>query len=111
MDVATLLRTTREQAQLSQRELARRAGTSPAAVCMYEQGTRIPRTDTLARLIAATGAQLTYGIHHAPDLDMAENGRILEELLDLADHLPQRHSPTLDMPPLRSLVESPLVKG
>lgn len=111
MDVATLLRTARERAHLSQRELARRAGTSPAAICMYEQGTRTPRTDTLARLIAATRAQLTYGIHHAPDLDLAEHGRILEELLDLTDHLPRRHSPTLDMPPLRSLVKSPPVRG
>lgn len=71
----------------------------------------MPRTDTLARLIAATGARLTYAVHSAPDLDLAANGRILEELLELADHLPQRHSPTLDMPPLRSLVTSPLVKG
>ncbi|MDA8395617.1 MAG: helix-turn-helix transcriptional regulator, partial [Candidatus Dormibacteraeota bacterium] len=48
-----MLRTTRERAGLSQRQLARRAGTSQAAVSCYERGTVSPSVRTLARLLAA----------------------------------------------------------
>ena len=53
MDSVTMLRTTRERAGLSQRQLARRAGTSQAAVSCYERGTVSPSVRTLARLLAA----------------------------------------------------------
>ncbi len=43
---------------LSQRELARRAGTSAAAVANYENGRQQPRFDTLVRLIDAAGFEL-----------------------------------------------------
>ncbi|MGH9279698.1 MAG: helix-turn-helix domain-containing protein [Acidimicrobiales bacterium] len=45
-------------AGLSQRELARRAGTSAAAVANYENGRQQPRFDTLVRLIEAAGFEL-----------------------------------------------------
>ena len=66
MDVATFLRTCRSEAGLTQRQLADRAGTSAAAVCHYERGTRVPRADTLVRLVAATGATLTWRAHRFP---------------------------------------------
>ncbi|MHB1527376.1 MAG: helix-turn-helix domain-containing protein [Candidatus Dormibacteria bacterium] len=53
MDSVTLLRTTREGAGLSQRTLARLAGTSQAAISCYERGTVSPSVRTLARLLAA----------------------------------------------------------
>jgi transcriptional regulator with XRE-family HTH domain len=106
MDHATLLRTERRRAGLSQRELAARAGTSAAAVCLYERGERIPRTDTLARLLAAAGATLMLGARRSDAVDVAANGRALEELLDLADHLPQRHDDELRAPVLRALTAS-----
>jgi transcriptional regulator with XRE-family HTH domain len=104
MDAATLLRGARTRAGLSQRDLARRARTSPAAVCLYETGQRVPRVDTLARLVAATGSTLEVAARSpAPTVDLAANARTLEELLDLADHLPQRHDPELRGPRFRDL--------
>ena len=104
VDAATLLRGARTRAGLSQRDLARRARTSPAAVCLYETGQRVPRIDTLARLVAATGATLDVVARApSPGVDVDANARVLEELLDLADHLPQRHDPELRSPPFRAL--------
>lgn len=104
MDVATLLRSARRHTGLSQRELAHRARTSAAAICLYERGARVPRVDTLERLLAAAGTTLALAAHRSPDVDLAERGRDLEAVLDLADHLPQRHDPTLAFPPFHSLV-------
>jgi transcriptional regulator with XRE-family HTH domain len=104
MDVATLLLRARERAGLSQRELAARARTSAAAICMYEQGDRVPRVDTLARVMAAMGATLELDATMAPgQIDVAANGRVLEQLLDLVDHLPQRSSERLHAPVFRAL--------
>lgn len=107
MDPATLLRESRRRAGLTQREVAERAGTSAAAVCLYEQGQRVPRVDTLARLIAATGATLavsaTASIHR---LDLEANARTLEDLLELADHLPKRSGRHLLAPPFASLARA-----
>jgi transcriptional regulator with XRE-family HTH domain len=103
MDVATFLRSARRAAGLSQRELARRAHTSAAAVCLYERGERVPRVDTLERLLAAAGATLSLQAHDDPDIDLDARGRDLVAVLDLADRLPQRHDPELRFPPFRTL--------
>lgn len=103
MDVATLLTQCRTRAGLTQRELARRAATSAAAVCMYERGERIPRVDTLTRLIAASGSTLHLAATAGPSLDVHANARTLEELLALADHLPQRSAQNLAAPPFATL--------
>ena len=104
MDAATLLRGARSRAGLSQRDLALRARTSPAAICLYETGQRIPRVDTLARLVAATGSTLEVAAR-APStaVDVVANARTLEELLELADHLPPRHEPERRVPRFRDL--------
>jgi transcriptional regulator with XRE-family HTH domain len=102
--VATLLSTARRRAGYSQRELAQRAETSAAAICLYERGARVPRVDTLQRLLAAAGATLALDAHHGPDLDLASRGADLVAVLDLADRLPQRHEPRLAFPPFRELV-------
>ena len=99
VDVATLISDTRRRAGLSQRELARRARTSAAAVCQYERGERVPRVDTLERLIAATGGELTLEVRPAPGIDLEATRRDLEAVLQLADALPQRHDPELRYPP------------
>lgn len=107
MDAATLISRCRQAAGLSQRELARRAGTSAAAVCLYETGGRVPGVDTLARLLAAAGATLELAATPPPPIDTAANARTLAELLDLADQLPQRSARTLDTPPFATLVRRP----
>ena len=62
MDVGELLRKARTQAGLSQSDLARRAGVPQSVVSEYEAGKRQPSVPTLARLISATGHELTLGL-------------------------------------------------
>ncbi|MGQ0832307.1 MAG: helix-turn-helix domain-containing protein [Microthrixaceae bacterium] len=104
MDVATLISAARHRAGLTQRQLAARARTSAAAVCQYERGERIPRVDTLQRLIAATGATLTLDAPAPSRLDPRASGRDLEAVLGLADALPKRHEPDLRYPAVASLL-------
>lgn len=103
MDVAELLRTVRRAAGLSQRALATRAGTSAAAVCQYERGDRMPRVDTLRRLLAAAGADLRLEVTAGAGIDVEANARTLEQLLELADHLPRRTDEELRGPVFRDL--------
>ena len=104
MDVATLLVRCRERAHLSQRELATRAHTSAAAICLYERGDRVPRVDTLARILAAMNATLELDAGATPDdIDVAANGRVLVQLLDLADQLPRESTRELRAPVFRDL--------
>jgi transcriptional regulator with XRE-family HTH domain len=53
-----LLKDAREGAGLSQRELARRAGTSQAMVARIERGQQSPSISTLERLVRACGREL-----------------------------------------------------
>ena len=56
---ADLIADARDRARLTQEELATLAGTSRPTVSAYEAGTKDPRTETLDRLLAATGRRLT----------------------------------------------------
>lgn len=56
MSASSILRESREQAGLSQRELAQRARTSQPAVQRYESGAVRPRVDTFERLLRACGS-------------------------------------------------------
>lgn len=105
MEIPALLRRARHRAGLSQRELASRARTSAAAVCLYERGARTPRVDTLARLLSAMGATLELDAALTPStIDVEANARTLVDLLDLADNLPRRSSKRMRYPVLRDLV-------
>lgn len=53
IDAPALIRTSRVRAGLSQRELARRAGTSAATLSRYESGQIDPTIGTLNRIVAA----------------------------------------------------------
>src|SRR5665648_777893 len=66
MDVATLIRTSREAAGLSQDALAARAGTSQPAVSRYESGASSPSVETLDRLLAVMGARLELSAGASP---------------------------------------------
>jgi transcriptional regulator with XRE-family HTH domain len=55
---APLLQEARTRAGLTQRELARRAGTAQSVVARVERGQTSPTLETLARLLAATGFNL-----------------------------------------------------
>jgi transcriptional regulator with XRE-family HTH domain len=97
---ADLIARVRARAGLTQRELALKSGTSAAAICQYETGQRIPRVDTLRRIVRAAGATLDLSVTWPePQLiDLARNARVLEDVLGLADALPHRSAPTLEYP-------------
>jgi len=72
--VDTLVRDARLAAGLSQRALARRAGTSQPAVARYERGIATPSWETLQRLVTACGQRLrlsTEVIADAHDVELA----------------------------------------
>jgi transcriptional regulator with XRE-family HTH domain len=69
MDIATLLTQIRVNAGLSQRDLARRAGTSQPAVARLEQPGANPTFDTVQRLARAAGFELRLELSPAPATD------------------------------------------
>jgi transcriptional regulator with XRE-family HTH domain len=58
MTAADALRYARSKANLSQRELGRRAGATQATISRIEDGLISPRFDTLERLLSACGFEL-----------------------------------------------------
>jgi transcriptional regulator with XRE-family HTH domain len=54
-DSARMVREARQRAGLTQRELAKRAGTSQSVVARVEAGQTRPGSETLGRLLAAAG--------------------------------------------------------
>lgn len=58
VEASNLIRSARRRAGLSQRELARRAGTSQAMVNRYEHGRVEPSLGTLAKILRACGEEL-----------------------------------------------------
>jgi transcriptional regulator with XRE-family HTH domain len=105
MHAADLIKEARKRADISQRDLASRAGTSQATVSAYESGRKVPSVDTLARLLAAMGARLALepaaGAPVAPSAaELRRAGRVLADVLTLAEALPKRHEPELRYPRL-----------
>ncbi len=98
MDSASLILRCRQRAGISQRELATRCRTSAAAISLYETGQRIPRVDTLARIIAATGSTMTTHAEPPPDIDMTTNGGDLVRVLELVNNLPRSSEQELSAP-------------
>jgi transcriptional regulator with XRE-family HTH domain len=93
----SLLRQARQRAGLSQAELARRSGVSRSVLSVYESGRREPSSEALARILAAAGFRL--GLRPAVrELDDERAGRILEQVLDLAEALPGRRRGALRYP-------------
>jgi transcriptional regulator with XRE-family HTH domain len=66
LDAGRLLREARSRALLSQRELARRAGTSQSVVARIERGQADPSSETLRRLVAAAGFEIRAGLAPLP---------------------------------------------
>jgi ribosome-binding protein aMBF1 (putative translation factor) len=62
MAIADLVILHRTRSGMTQRELARRMGTSETAVARLESGFHLPSTETLRRVAAALGGRLTIGI-------------------------------------------------
>ena len=92
----------RRRRHLSQAELARAAGMTRSVVNAYEHARRHPSVEALARLAAAAGMRLRLGPQEPPRIDAERAGRILEQVLDLAEALPHRRPGPLAYPPLKA---------
>ncbi|HUB74054.1 MAG TPA: helix-turn-helix domain-containing protein [Solirubrobacteraceae bacterium] len=99
---AKLIARIREASGHSQTELARRSGLDRSVLSAYEHGRRQPSVAALARIAAAAGVEL--------DLAPARNGaaeehagRVLAQVLELAEALPHRTRGELVYPPLIQL--------
>jgi transcriptional regulator with XRE-family HTH domain len=91
-----LILAARRRSGLTQAQLAELADTSQPAVAAYESGARQPTTPTLVRLLRAAGFEPEVVLQPSVSTeDAAQRAATLEQLLDLADHLPQRHAPRL----------------
>jgi transcriptional regulator with XRE-family HTH domain len=93
-----LIRQLRADRGLSQAELARRAGMTRSVVNAYEHGRRQPGVDALARLAAAAGMRVRVAREQRSSVDPARAGRILEQVLGLAEALPYRRPGRLEYP-------------
>lgn len=76
----TLVRELRLGAGLSQRALARRAGTSQPAVARYERGASTPSWETLQRLAGACGQRVRISAEAVPDPHDLELANVLLRL-------------------------------
>lgn len=66
----------------------------------YVRGKREPGGDTLARIVAAAGLELEL-VPRTPPVDAERAGRILVQVLEMAEALPFRPDEQLAYPPLR----------
>jgi transcriptional regulator with XRE-family HTH domain len=97
--MASLVAEIHERSGLSQAELARRAGIPRSVLNVYIHGHREPGADALARIAAAAGFRLELAERRAP-VDPERAGRILTQVLELAEALPFRPRAELQFPPL-----------
>ena len=89
MNAAAIIASARTRARLSKRELARRVGTSPAAIVEYESGRRSPTIDSLDMILRVCGVDLALSFVDRSETDRLEKcGRDLESVLSLVDAVP-----------------------
>ena len=112
MDSGTAIRDARIAAGLTQAELAERSGTSQGTLSAYERGHKTPTAQTLARVLAASGARLVTERAARPVAspganELARRGRGLLRVIELAAELPVRHAPRVAYPRLPSAPSAP----
>jgi transcriptional regulator with XRE-family HTH domain len=90
---------------LSQAELARRAGMPRSVVNAYVRGKREPGEKALTRLAAAGGFELKLA-RRKPPVDAGRAGKLLVQVLELAEALPFRPKRELTYPRLAGRILS-----
>lgn len=100
MSAAAVVASVLQQSGLSQAELARRAGLPRSVLNAYLHGHREPGADVLLRIAAAGGAKL--GVEkRKPPVDPRRAGKILTQVIGLAEALPYRPRAEMAYPPLK----------
>ena len=89
MDVGATLREARCRSGTTLRALAALAGTSHSTLAAYESSAKVPRADTMLRVLEAAGCKVVVVPDGETRLDARrERGRELEELLRFTAHFP-----------------------
>jgi len=100
MSAATLIKDVLHQSNLSQAELARRAGLPRSVLNAYLRGHREPGAETLLRIVTAAGGKVEIK-ERKPPVDPVRASKILIQVLGLAEALPYRPRAEIDHPPLK----------
>ena len=100
MSAAALIADVLEKSGLSQAELARRAGLPRSVLNAYLKGHREPGVDALLRIATAGGSSLQVE-QRRPPVDPERAGKILNQVLGLAEALPYRPRGEMAYPPLK----------
>jgi transcriptional regulator with XRE-family HTH domain len=98
----------RHDSGLTQAELARRTGMQSSVLSAYEHGRRQPSAAALARIARAAGLELTVA-PLSDQITLERSGRVLKDVLDLADRMPTRRRGELTYPPLIRLSKPVLI--
>lgn len=114
MNTATLIRSARQRAGMTQACLAARARTSAPSISAYEHGTKQPRSDVLIRLLRAAGfepmlAPASTGNGRYIDLfcdELATRVRHEPDVLDQARHELNTMHPSGNVDAWRSLLDA-----
>ena len=80
---AALLREARMRAGLSQRDLAKKAGTAQSVIARIERGQTSPTLETLERLLAAAGVELHASLAVK---ERDERSHMLDDVPRIAHH-------------------------
>jgi len=93
LEASRLLRRARQQAQLSQVELALRAAVAQPVISAYENGHREPSISMLRKLIEATGQRLVIDLVHTRPLGLPDTtrGRLLRRRRAAIREVADRH--------------------